>query len=306
VDVSKRTLDVAVDGAGSARRFEQPGELDAVVKLIEGVPDGHVVLESTGGYEQPLVEALWAASIPCSVVNPARARAFMKSVGSLAKTDAIDAELLARMGRALEPSATEPASRARKELQGLVRRRRQLVEQITHEGNHEEHSTSEAVRESIARVLELLKHEVKTVEKAIAALLKTAPELASRSRRLQTVPGVGPVVATGLLVALPELGQLSKAEVAALAGVAPYNRDSGAFKGKRAIRAGRSPVRSLLYMAALVASRHNPVLRTTYTRLVALGKPKKVALVAVARKLVVMLNAMLKHGVDWAPPAAPV
>src|SRR5262249_30898184 len=137
------------------------------------------------------------------------------------------------------------------------------------------------------------------------ALLKTAPELAEQSRRLQTVPGVGPVVATGLLVALPELGRLSKTEVAALSGLAPYNQDSGAQKGKRAIRAGRSPVRSLLYMAALVASRHNPVLKPVYERLVASGKPKKVALVAVARKLVVMLNAMLKHSADWTPGPAP-
>lgn len=301
VDVSKRTLELFVYGESSSRTFEQPKQLSEVVAFVASQPNAHVVVESTGRYEQALFEALSEASVACSVVNPARAHAFMKSVGSLAKTDALDAALLAKMGRMLEPEPTRITPSAPRKLEALVRRRAQLVEFDVAERNHDEHDRCAEVRESIERMREMIRREVRMLEASIGSLIAQTPELSERSRRLQTVPGVGPVVATNLLVSLPELGALSKGEVAALAGLAPYNKDSGASRGKRSIRAGRSPVRTLLYMAALVAARHNPQLRTVYARLVEQGKPKKVALVALARKLVVTLNAMIKNERDWDP-----
>jgi transposase len=223
----------------------------------------------------------------------------MTSVGRLAKTDSIDARLLARMGAALELAPTTLPSPERRQLQELVTRRHQLVEQQTMQRNHAEHAQSTQVRASIRRVSKLIKDEIASIERSIKQHIKSSEELSQSCRRLQTVPGVGPTVAAGLLVYLPELGKLERGQVAALAGLAPYNVDSGAHRGKRKIRAGRSPLRALLYMAALVAARRNPVLRTHYQRLREQGKPAKVALIAVARKLVVTLNAMLKQGLDW-------
>lgn len=303
VDVSKRRLDVYVHGGGTGCSFEQPEQLADVVRFVRSHEGAHVVMESTGGYERALFAALHAKSVPCTVVNPARARAFMRSVGSLAKTDAIDAALLARMGQALELEPTKLAPPAERELEAVFRRRAQLVEEDVAECNHAEHASCKAVKASVQRVRRALKREIALLDEALEKLVSQAPQVSERSRRMQTVPGVGPVVATGLLVSLPELGELSKKEVAALAGLAPYNADSGQRQGKRAIRAGRSPVRRLLYMAALVASRFNPTLRAVYQRLVESGKPKKVALIAVARKLVVCLNAMLRHARDWDPQA---
>lgn len=301
IDVSKRTLEVFVFGEKQSQTFEQPRDLAAVVTFVAGRAQAHVVMESTGRYEEPLFEALCVASVPCTIVNPARARAFMKSAGSLAKTDALDAALLAKMGDALKPEATPRTPKIQRELEALVRRRAQLVEQEVLEINHSEHGSSKTVMGSVKRMRATLRREIRRLDALIKNLISKTPALHSRSRRLQTVPGVGPVVAAGLLVSLPELGRLSKGQVSALCGLAPYNTDSGAHRGKRAIRAGRSPVRRLLYMAALVASRFNPVLRTLYKRLVDAGKPKKVALIAVARKLAVILNAMVKSQRDWAP-----
>jgi len=301
VDVSKRTLDVCVHGSEQSARFHQPEELKAAVEWIAEHDAPHVVMESTGGYERALFAALDRKGVRCTVVNPARAHAFMTSVGRLAKTDPIDARLLARMGHALTPEASALPSAARSELEALVTRRAQLSRELVAEGNHREHATAKAVQASIERVARCLAKEIKAIETQLRHLLQAAPELRDSARRLQTMPGVGPAISAGLLAYLPELGKLTKPECAALAGLAPYNVDSGVHRGKRKIRAGRSPVRSLLYMAALVASRHNEPLRRVYRRLVAAGKPKKVALIAVARKLVVILNALLKHQRDWDP-----
>jgi len=301
VDVSKRTLDVCVHKGELVRTFRQPEELGEAVTYIAQHEGVQVVMESTGRYEQPLFEALTCKGVACSIVNPAHAYAFRKSLGKHAKTDAIDARLLARMGDSLTPAPTPMRSREHSELEALVTRRAQLKKLETAEINHAEHGSHPDALRSNARVQKILASEVRKLDALIAKLTAKSSELAEPIRRLQTVPGVGPTIAAGLLVHLPELGTVSKGEIAALAGLAPFNVDSGVKRGQRAIRAGRTPVRSLLYMAALVASRHNPRFRTLYARLLANGKPKKLALIAIARKLLVVLNAILKHADTWRP-----
>jgi transposase len=263
-------------------------------------------MESTGRYEQPLFEALTHKQIACTVVNPAHAHAFGRSLGKLVKTDAVDARLLARMGHMHMPEPTAMPSMEHRTLQALVLRRTQLTKLLTAESNHVEHSLLQEVFESTQRVAQALKTEIRQMDVAIRKLISEVPELRETNRVLQSVPGIGPTVAAGVLVHLPELGSVDKSEIAALAGLAPYNQDSGAKNGKRTIRAGRTSVRSLLYMAALVASRHNPRFRTLYIRLLASGKPKKVALIAIARKLLVVLNAMAKHNELWRDERQPV
>jgi transposase len=301
VDVSKRKLDVCVGTEGEPRVFAQPEELDRAVDYMAAQKQPHVVLESTGGYERALFAALAARDIACSVINPARARDFMRSTGRLAKSDPIDAQMLAVFGERMKPAPTEPPNALRLRLQQRVKRRHQLVELQTTQKNHREHSDDKQVVASIERVERVLVNEIKKLDAAITKLVQEDAELRDKSRRMQTVKGVGPAVSSGLLAHMPELGTLTKAQAAALPGLAPYIRESGQSRGKRRIRGGRSSARRLLYMAALVASRHNPVLKAFYLRLLAKGKPKKLALIAVARKLVVMLNAMLKHREDWKP-----
>lgn len=298
VDVSKRTLDICPH-EGQVRTFRQPEQLAEAVEFIAGHADARVVMESTGRYERPLFEALTLAGIPCSIVNPAHAHAFRRSLGKLAKTDAVDARLLARMGQLHEPTPTPMPSTERRNLEALVLRRTQLTKLLTAETNHREHGSCDEVLESAKRIAAALKSELRTIDAAIRKLIAQVPELEGANRVLQSVPGIGPTVAAGVLVHLPELGQADKGEIAALAGLAPYNHDSGRHQGPRAIRAGRTAVRSLLYMAALVAARHNKRFRALYVRLLAAGKPKKVALIAIARKLLIALNAMIKHNQLW-------
>lgn len=305
VDVAKNQYEACVHGAQQSESFQGPTALQRLLVFIEQSAEPHVILEATGHYERPLCEALSMRGIAFTVVNPARARAFMTSVGRLAKTDAIDARLLARMGESLSLSPTTLPSKARLELQALVVRRKQITDQLVMQRGHAEHGHSKLVRASIARVSKLLKGELGKLESEIAQLIGGSAELSQASERLRTMPGVGPTIAAGLLVHLPELGKLDRGQVAALAGVAPYNVDSGKHRGQRRIRAGRSPVRALLYMAALVASRRNPVLRRVYQRLRERGKAPKQALIAVARKLLLTLNSMLKNHRDWTADAAP-
>jgi len=301
VDVAKQQYEACAHEAARSESFQGRQALEKLVEFIEQHEQPHVVLEATGGYERALCEALAARGVAFSVVNPARAHAFMTSVGRLAKTDAIDARLLARMGHTLELAPSVLPSAQRQRLQALVLRRRQLTEELTMQRNHREHGADKDVLASIRRVSAVLKKEVVSIERSIKKLIASSAELAEPCRRLQTMPGVGGTIAAGLLVYLPELGKLEHGQAAALAGLAPYNVDSGAHRGQRKIRAGRSPLRSLLYMAALVASRRNPALSAVYKRLRERGKPAKVALIAVARKLLKTLNSMLKHERDWTP-----
>ncbi|MCA9580700.1 MAG: IS110 family transposase [Myxococcales bacterium] len=298
--MSKRTLDVSVEGLES-RSYSQATEIEALVSAIALEDAPHVVMESTGGYERELWSSLERRGIRCTVVNAMRARAFSTSLGSLAKTDAIDAQMLAKMGRCLGLKAMFRPAESVQRLRMLAQRREQLVKLQVVERNHREHGKEATVVESILRVQEVLKNEIQSLDRAIKETLEETVELKERVRQLQTVPGIGPVVSSGLVAGLPELGSLSKSQVAALTGLAPYNSDSGGKQGKRKLAGGRRPIRRLLYMAALVASRANASMKQFYERLVAEGKPKKVALLALARKLVVALNAMVKSGQDWCP-----
>lgn len=303
IDVSKRSLDVFVQG-GERWTVRQPEQLEALVERIASIPGARVVMEATGGYERPLWEALARRKVPCSVVNPAHAHAFRRSLGLFAKTDPVDACLLSRMGQALEPAPKPLRSPEHRKLEALVLRRGQLVKLLQAEKNHEEHS-DKATQRSVQRLSRALEKEICRLEGQVQQLLRRVPELRELDGLLQSVPGVGPAVSAGVIVYLPELGKVNKGQIAALSGLAPYNQDSGTKRGQRCIRAGRTPVRSLLYMAALVATRHNAPLKAMYARLLAAGKPKKLALIAVARKVVTMLNAMAKSGQHWSPtPAA--
>ena len=302
VDVSKNSYEVCASEQGAkSRSFSGPQALKRLVHWVVQQPQPQVVMEVTGGYERALCKALAARNIWFSAVNPYRARSFMNGLGMRAKTDSIDARLLAQMGERMPLKPSRVPSVALCRLQALVLRRQQVSEQLVMQRNHEEHAQDRTVCASIQRVRRVLSQDLKRLDTAIAQLIASDKELSAKNRRLQTYKGVGPVGAAGLLVHLPELGRLSRGEVAALAGLAPFNFDSGAHRGRRKIRAGRAPVRSLLYMAALVGSQHNPGLKSKYQGLVQRGKEKKVALIAVARKLVITLNAMLKHGQDWQP-----
>ena len=299
VDVSKAKLDVSFGSGGVVRCFEQPRELAKLVALVASKPEAQVVIESTGGYERALQKALKTAGVPCSVINPARARYFMKSVGQNAKTDRIDAKLLSLFGERLMPEPTVIRSENTVKLGALFQRRQQLLELKGMERNHREHAEHEEVRDSIGELESAIDEQIACVEMEIANHIKDSEELQSRSTRMQTMPGVGTIISSGLLAQLPELGTLTKAQAAALPGLAPYVAESGKHQGKRRIRGGRTVARKLLYMAALVASRYNPTLKAVYARLLARGKPKKVALIAVARKLVTILNSMLRTETDW-------
>ena len=246
-------------------------------------------------YERDLLEALWAAGVTVSLVNAARIRAFARAQGLLAKTDEIDASVLREFGELLRPKALEVPSPQRQRLAALVQRREQLVTILATEEQRLAQSREAVVRKLGENLLKELQQQVEQIDKLIEAQIDDDDTLKGQSERLQQVKGIGQVTASTLLAELPELGKLSRNEAGALAGVAPYNRDSGTLRGRRTIRGGRVQVRRVLYMAALVATRFNPILKSFYQRLVAAGKPKKLALTAVMRKLVVRLNHLLKN-----------
>jgi transposase len=254
-----------------------------------------VVCEASGGYEQSVVAALHQAQVSVCVVDPARVRHFARATGQRAKTDRIDAAMLARYGEQMRPRPTAPLSAAQAHVRELVRRRAQLLDLLQLSRQHAGHLTLPALRRQSAALVRTLRRQIAAVEKQIQAALKAEPVLARRARQLQSVRGVGPATAAVLLAELPELGQLNRAQVAALAGVAPFARESGKWRGARWIGGGRAAVRKALYMAALVGSRANTVLRERYERLRARGKPAKVALVALMRHLIIHLNALLKN-----------
>ena len=298
IDVSMEHLDVAVSGMKRARRLpnDEAGR-QALCLQLQALGPERVVLEASGGFERPLLSALLMAGLPASLVNPRQVRDFARSLGRLAKTDAIDACVLARFGQVLKPEVHRLSEAAEEELRALELRRRQLVEMVVAERNRLR--TAPRTGGRIQEHLRWLEKEVKAIEEEMQQLIDSAPELRDKAEILESVPGIGRVVSTTLLGGLPELGLLNGKEIAALVGVAPFNWDSGRLRGKRAIWGGRAHIRSALYMAALVATRSNPVIRSLYQRLCQTGKPKKVALVVAMRKLLVILNAMLKSRTKW-------
>jgi transposase len=300
IDVSKERLDVCSlpDGGTFSVANDRAGIDELLARLLEGVRPELVVLEATGKYERPAAVAVAAAGIAVAVVNPRQARDFAKAAGRLAKTDRIDAEVLARFAGAVGPRPSVLPDEEARVLQDILLRRRQLLEMIVAEKNRLQ-MASEAVARRIAAHLRWLEKELGRVDRELDEAVRESETWRANEELLRSVPGVGPVLARTLLAELPELGTLPRRRLCALVGVAPFNRDSGTFRGKRQVWGGRTPVRAALYMGALVATRHNPVIREFYERLLAAGKPKKVALVACMRKLLSILNAVMRDRVPW-------
>jgi transposase len=303
IDVAKRTLEVAVRPSGE--HWQVSNDAGGIEELIARVQDRGVrviVLEATGGYERTVAAGLAGAELPVAVVNPRQARDFAKATGRLAKTDQIDAAIIEHFAEAvgLEPRAVPTAEAAA--MTALVERRHQLQVMLTAEKTRRQQATTSVVRSRIGAHITWLQADLEEVDRGLGEAIQASPIWRERDMLLQTVPGVGPVVAHTLLSELPELGTLSRQAIAALVGVAPLNRDSGMMRGKRTIWGGRARIRSTLYMAAIVASRFNPVIRAYYERLLARGKAKKVALVACMHKLLTILNAMVRRQTVWHDP----
>ena len=305
IDVSKRWLDLAPSPAATSERFPNTASGQAaLVAHLQGLSGaqrpGLLVVEATGGLERGVVAALGGASVSVAVVNPRQVRDFARCLGRLAKTDRLDAQVLVRYGEQIGPEPRPRPDAQRQEAQGLTARRRQLVEMLTMEKNRLQQAPART-RPGLRRHLEFLEGELAEVERQLAELIMTVPAWQATYDRLLTVTGIGPVTATLLVVELPELGRLDRKQIAALVGVAPFNRDSGALRGKRSCWGGRAPVRTGLYLATRSAIRFNPPIRAFYTRLTAAGKLKSVASVACIRKLLVIINTMLRTDADWDP-----
>lgn len=299
VDVSKAILDVYILPHKKYMQFKNnPKDIRKLVKKLAVFSGASIVMEATGGYEKLAAQSLSAANFHLSIINPRFIRDFAKALGKLAKTDRIDAEVVALYAAKVQPKATTMYNENQQKLADLNARRRQIIEMITMEKNRLDKATPE-LKKSIQRIIKVLEKELESINAALAKSIQHDNAFAHKSTLLNSIKGVGPVVATGVLADLPELGMLDSRQVTALAGLAPYNRDSGTLRGKRTIWGGRASVRSALYMAALVATRHNPQIKAFYERLCNKGKQKKVALVACMRKLLIMMNAMIKHNQLW-------
>lgn len=298
MDIAKATLDLHAPtspGPRSRQFANGPAGHRALVRWLQGLGSGHVVCEASGGYERAVVTALQQASIAVSVVNPRQARDFARAQGRLAKTDRLDAQVLAEFGQHLQPVATPALSAAQRQLAELVARRQQVQQLRSAEHNRLEHTTHPAVRRQLQRHLISLDRQLEQLDIWLTELVDAQPSLAHNVARLRAVVGVGRITALVLLATMPELGTLNRRQAAALVGVAPFNRDSGPRRGHRVIGGGRAVARRALYMAALVAAFSNPRFQMFYRRLVAAGKAPKVALVAVMRKLIILLNQILKN-----------
>ena len=299
IDVSKHSLEWCCGSEGTIQHARnEPRPIASLVRRIVSLDPARIVVESTGGYERRLVLKLAEAGLPVVVVNPRRVRSFAVGMGFLAKTDAIDARLLALFGEKAEPPIRPILQGTDRLLADLVARRRQLVAMSVAEQNRRETAVA-AVQRTIDPVLRTLRQSIRALEERIDRTLHQDAQTAELLELLQTVPGVGPAVARTLLIDLPELGHLGRREIASLVGVAPFAHDSGTFRGARRIRGGRASVRTALYLAAMTASRFNPTLAVIYQRLRKAGKPPKLAFVAVARKLLVALNAIARDRTAW-------
>ena len=301
IDIAQDALDICVHPSGEVWRVgHNLAGAKKLVKSLGGYAPSLVVLEATGGLEVSLVATLAAAQLPVVVVNPRQVRDFARATGRLAKTDRLDAQTLAEFGAAVDPPIRPLPDAKLRELQELVGRRQQITIMLTME-KHRLNRGSDRVRQYIAASIAGLNTQLRQLDQDIRELLHSTPEWQERSQLLLSVPGVGPVLCSTIIARLPELGRLNRKEIAALAGVAPFNRDSGKLRGKRTVWGGRRQLRRVLYMAALSATRVNPVIREFYQRLVEVGKPKKLALTASMRKLLTILNSMVRHGRHWDP-----
>jgi transposase len=299
IDVAKAELVTAL--RPTAEFFAVPNDdagIAVVVKRLKVLSPALIVLEATGGYETAAVASLAAAGLPVVVANPRQVRDFAKATGQLAKTDRVDAFILALFAERIRPPVRPLPDEQTRILNALLTRRRQLLEMLTAEKNRFAHA-QDPVRRDIAQHVRWLERRVADVDKDLDQTIQQSTVWRAKENLLRSVPGVGPVVSRTLMAYLPELGGLDRKKIAALVGVAPLARDSGTMRGKRKVGGGRAPVRAVLYMGTLVATKHNPAIRDFYARLVAAGKPKKVALTACMRKLLTILNAMVRSNTRW-------
>jgi transposase len=300
IDVAKATLDLHLLPSGQAHTL--PNTKAGYEEIKQFLPKpAHclIVLEATGGFEREVVAELIDAGYRVAVINPKRARDFAKALGLVAKTDRIDAHVLALFAEKVQPAPTEKTPEKQAEIEQLVARRRQLIDLKTQESNRWGVTHVKAAKKSIQAVINTLEAEIRGIEKAIETLVESDDEWRHKAQLIESVPGLGNVTATTLMADVPEIGKLNRQQISALIGLAPYNRDSGVMKGKRSISGGRKSVRCVLYMAALAAKRCNPVIKAFAKRLAQHGKPFKVIITACMRKLLVILNSIVKSGHPW-------
>lgn len=305
IDVASKKLDVFDSKTGGHSIIaNSPEEIESFLRGVKRTRTKTlVVMEATGGYESLLVEALHKKGVDCSVVNPLQMRNFARGCGMIEKNDKIDARMIARFGEVVQPKLREKPSESEAKLKSLVHRRDQILGQVSAEKNRLQQTRDEETRAMVQQAIQFYKAQQKELDKRISQVLSQCNDLAEKADILRSCPSVGAVTSAMLLAELPELGRLNRGQIAKLVGVAPLARDSGQKEGKRKTYAGRSMVRKVLYMAALVATKHNRRLQVFYQKLLAKGKPKKLALVAVMRKLLVTLNVMIRNKKHWSEPA---
>lgn len=300
IDVSKARLDVCLYPSGETFAVSRDGEgLEALILRLGPHSPTAIAVEATGGFEAVVVASLGAAGLPVVVVNPAQVRAFATALGKRCKTDPIDAAVIARFVAATRPEIRPLPDEATQALADLVTRRRQIVQMIGAERQREKRVTAKRLRQSIARLLKALEKELSALDRDINDSVRSSPAWREKEDLLKSVPGIGDVTARTLIAQMPELGTLSRRQIAALAGLAPYTRQSGQWRGKSFIGGGRAGIRTALFMGALVAARHNPALKAFHQRLIKAGKSKMSAIIAVARKLLTILNAILRDKKSW-------
>lgn len=300
LDISKDAVDVHVQPTGECFvAGTDEAALATVVQRVQAMAPTLVVLEATGGYEIPVAAALATAGLPVAVVNPRQIRDFARATGHLAKTDALDARVIARFAEAVQPAVRPLPTAQAQMLSDLVARRRQVVDRLGAELNRHRQARAAQLQHRIAGHVAWLRQALGELDRDIAQLIRSSPVWRAQETRLTSMPGIGDVTAQALIADLPELGQLDRRRIAALVGLAPFNRDSGQWRGRRMIGGGRPAVRRALYMATIVAIQYNPAIAAGYQRLVSGGRPKKVALVAAMRKLLTTLNAMLRDQRPW-------
>jgi transposase len=305
LDVGKASLDVFISGRNKTETVSNtPSGLATLARRLSSLPNPHVILEATGGYERLAHELLTQAGIAVSIVNPAQVRQMARGMGRKAKTDAIDAALLAEFGRIRCPDPTPLPCEEQRRLEELLTYRRQLIDERVRLNNQIPHFRDPMVKASAAERFEAILTDIVRIEKAMQEIVQQTPHLQTLYTLITSVPGIGQISAFTLIAQLPELGKLSRKQIAALVGVAPFNRDSGKFKGHRSIRGGRPQVRTVLYMAALVAMTHNKSFKEFRDSLVSRGKPKKLAIIACVRKLVTVLNAIVRDTKPWQAKSA--
>ena len=301
VDVAKSTLDVAASDSRETRQFVNDDEgISQAVRYIASVKPAGIILEATGNLEMPLAAALQASHLPVVIINPRQVRDFARSTGALAKTDSIDSRILALFGARVKPEIRPLPNQKSREMRNLLTRRRQLIEMLTAEHNRLSQAGDD-IHSSIEIHIKWLEEALSDINDDLDRRIRLSPSWLEKDNLLKSVPGVGKVVSSSLLIELPELGRLNRRKIAALVGVAPLNRDSGTMRGRRTVWGGRAKLRAVLYMAALVASRCNPIIAAFYQRLLDAGKVKKVVLVACMRKLLTILNAMMRTMTTWQP-----